>query len=96
MRRWVTVAAPALALLFLDQASKHIVAGAVGYGQAVVVTAFFNLVHVRNYGAVFGILNDPTLGVQVVLFGVLTAVALVAVFFLVRSAGENDTLFFFA
>ncbi|MDR2124571.1 MAG: signal peptidase II [Desulfovibrio sp.] len=90
------VAAPALALFVLDQTSKHIVAGAVGYGKAVVVTVFFNLVHVRNFGAVFGILNDPELGVQVALFGVLTAVALAAVFFLVRSAGENETLLFFA
>jgi signal peptidase II len=92
----MTVAAPALALFVLDQVSKHIVAGAVGYGKAVVVTAFFNLVHVRNYGAVFGILNDPALGVQVALFGVLTAAALLAVFYLVRSAAENDTMFFFA
>jgi signal peptidase II len=96
MRRWLIVAMPALALFVLDQASKHIVAGAVGYGKTVIVTGFFNLVHVRNYGAVFGILNDPALGVQVALFGVLTVVALIAVFFLVRTAGENDTLLFFA
>jgi signal peptidase II len=96
MRRWVITVAPALALFVLDQVSKHIVAGAVGYGKTVVVTSFFNLVHVRNYGAVFGILNDPALGVQVALFSVLTLAALGAVFFLVRSAGENDVLFFFA
>jgi signal peptidase II len=92
----MTVAAPALALFFLDQASKRLAAGAVGYGEVIVVTDFFNLVHVRNYGAVFGFLNDPALGVQVRLFGGLTVAALGAVFFLARSAGKNDVPFLFA
>jgi signal peptidase II len=94
--RWAIVGMPASVLLFLDQASKYFVTCAVGYGEAVVVAGFFNLVHWRNYGAVFGILGDGAPGFQVRLFAGLTVAALAAIFFLARSAGKDDRLFLFA
>ncbi|MDR1945796.1 MAG: signal peptidase II [Desulfovibrio sp.] len=96
MRRFVTVGAPATALFALDQAGKYLASDFVGYGEAIRVTGFFNLVHARNYGAAFGFLDDPSLGIQVWLFGGATLAALVAVFLLARSAEGKDGIFLFA
>lgn len=48
----------ALAILVVDQATKYLVHEYTPYGWSQPVTAFFNLVHVWNYGAAFSFLAD--------------------------------------
>jgi signal peptidase II len=51
---------PALAVILLDQATKCAVTRWIHPHEAIpVVKGFFNLVHVRNRGIAFGLMNDP-------------------------------------
>ncbi|MBN2126451.1 MAG: signal peptidase II [Deltaproteobacteria bacterium] len=51
---------PAVAILFLDQFSKWMVVGSLQIHESVsVIEGFFNLVHIRNRGMAFGLLNRP-------------------------------------
>jgi signal peptidase II len=51
---------PALAVILLDQATKWAVTRWVHPHETIpVVKGFFNLVHVRNRGIAFGLMNDP-------------------------------------
>ncbi|MGL4722829.1 MAG: signal peptidase II [Desulfovibrionaceae bacterium] len=49
-------------LVGVDQYSKYLILKTFSFGEGVsVIPSFFNLVYVRNYGAVFGFLNDPNM-----------------------------------
>lgn len=51
---------PAIAVVALDQISKYIIASTITkYGSFTVIEGFFNLVHVRNLGLAFGLMNRP-------------------------------------
>jgi signal peptidase II len=49
---------PALVVVILDQVSKAIITGALRLHESIpVILGFFNLVHVRNRGMAFGLMN---------------------------------------
>ncbi len=48
----------ALLVLLMDQLTKGWIVSEFYLGQREVITSFFNLVHVRNYGAAFSFLSD--------------------------------------
>ena len=51
---------PALGVILLDQISKQVVVHALDVHETVaVIPGFFDLVHVRNRGMAFGLLNRP-------------------------------------
>jgi len=51
---------PASIIVLLDQASKVLIARTIpAYGTLPVIKGFFNLVHVRNRGIAFGLMNRP-------------------------------------
>ncbi len=80
MRRSVPYLLIVVILLVLDQASKSWVAAKIGLFQTVrVIPGFFNLTHVRNKGAIFGVFNHVR-GNTIALF--LTGLSILA-FFLV-------------
>jgi signal peptidase II len=50
----------ALVVIILDQVSKIVVAGSIKYYQSIpVIDGFLSLVHVRNRGMAFGLMNRP-------------------------------------
>ena len=52
---------PALSVLVLDQISKYLVQVAIPvHGTIPILDGFFDLVHVRNRGFAFGLMNRPT------------------------------------
>jgi signal peptidase II len=68
---------PALAVVLLDQLTKWAVVARLGLYESVsVINGFFGLVHVRNRGMAFGLMNRPDLDFG---FYVLTAASLVAI-----------------
>jgi signal peptidase II len=77
-------------VLILDQATKYLVEKHVRlYETITVVPGFFNLTHVRNRGAAFGILADVP-GIWRSLFFISVAVIAVAVIgYLIRTAKER-------
>ena len=51
---------PALAVILLDQISKYVVLRSIGLHESIpVISGFFNLVHTRNRGMAFGLMNRP-------------------------------------
>lgn len=51
---------PALAVVFLDQMTKTVIVHTIQlHGSITVIRGFFDLVHIRNRGMAFGILNRP-------------------------------------
>lgn len=51
---------PALAIICLDQISKFVVANSLRLHESLtVIPGFFNLVHTRNRGMAFGLMNKP-------------------------------------
>lgn len=71
---------PALAVVLLDQISKWTVIRSLNVHESVpVITGFFNLVHVRNRGMAFGLMNRPGFDFA---FYFLTAAGLGTIFLL--------------
>ncbi len=55
MKRFWTLIIVAIVLVLLDQVTKAAIVDAIPYGDAIkVIDGFFNLAHVRNTGAAFG------------------------------------------
>jgi signal peptidase II len=51
---------PALAVILLDQISKYIVLRTIALHESIpVISGFFSLVHTRNRGMAFGLMNRP-------------------------------------
>lgn len=60
---YALLAFPALAVITLDQASKYLIVRLIPlFGSIPVINGFFNLVHVRNRGMAFGLMNRPDPG----------------------------------
>lgn len=70
----------AVAVIILDQASKLIISGFLGSnGSVTVIEGFFNLVHVRNSGMAFGLMNRPDPGMAPYLLMAVTIIAVVLI-----------------
>ncbi len=79
----------ALLVLLMDQLTKGWVVSEFYLGQREIITSFFNLVHVRNYGAAFSFLSDAG-GWQRWFFAILsTLVSLVIVVWIGRLEREK-------
>lgn len=96
MRRYAIIFGLAAVVLLLDQGSKRMVEQALSLHESVSVTSFFNLVHVRNYGAAFGILNDPSGTWQFWLFLAATLLAVCVLMGIARAASAKETPLFLA
>lgn len=80
----------ACTVYLLDRLSKIWVMGALGdYDQIVVIPNFFNLIHIRNQGAAFGVLSeaDPWVRMTVLVGAALVAVCALA-YFVWQTAGN--------
>lgn len=93
-RRHHLAAWPALAVVLMDQLSKWIVAGNVGlYERIPVVEGFFNLIHIRNRGMAFGLLNRPDTGIWIHLLVVAGMCAVVVLIYWLFTRDEEDVKF---
>lgn len=55
-KRWIAWLVLALLVVVLDQLSKLVVVASFAYGEGLIITSYFNLVHVLNHGAAFSFL----------------------------------------
>jgi signal peptidase II len=55
-KRWLAWLGLALLVIVLDQLTKLMITGSFVYGEGLIITSFFNLVHVLNHGAAFSFL----------------------------------------
>jgi signal peptidase II len=71
----------ALIVIILDQASKIIISRSIGFYESIpVINGIFNLVHVRNRGMAFGIMNRPDSGMALYF---LVAITIIAILFMI-------------
>ena len=94
--RYCIIITQALLVLICDQASKWFVDKHIDFYTQIEVTSFFNLVNVHNYGAAFGIFNDPNGTWQFWLFMGTTLLATGIIYFMARNAREQDKALFVA
>lgn len=86
----------AFVIIILDQASKFIISGSIRFYDSIpVIDGFFNLVHVRNRGMAFGLMNRPDAGIsQYFLIAVtIIAVLLIIIWSFKLKHGERGLLF---
>ena len=87
---------PALAIVLLDQISKMVVVYSLRLHESVpVLTGFFNLVHTRNRGMAFGLMNRPDInfGSYLLMAASFVAIVLLLVwFFKLRDEDKRITL----
>jgi len=68
-------------LIVLDQATKWLIARNVAlYGSLKIIPGFFNITHIRNKGAIFGVFSHPD---KPLVFVLLTVASLIALVFVV-------------
>lgn len=86
----------ALAIVFLDQATKLVIIQTIQYGQAIaIIPGFFDIVFVLNPGAAFGFLSTLSAEVRNPLFILISVVAVVLiVFYHARYLGSNRLVSF--
>jgi len=95
--RYTLIALCAMLVALLDQLTKILVKAAMPINsERVIIDGFFNLVHVENRGAAFGILNRSDIEWQFWLFLLAAVVAAGVVIVLARQAGSQEYLFFTA
>ena len=83
---------PALAIVLLDQISKMVVVHSLRLHESVpVLTGFFNLVHTRNRGMAFGLMNRPDInfGSYFLMAASLVAIVLLLVWFFKLGDGDK-------
>ena len=89
---------PAVAVVFLDQTSKLVVTHTLKrYDSVPVIPGFFDLVHIRNRGMVFGLMNrpDPGIATHLLAWASVVAVALMlGWFFTQKQASARLTIGF--
>ncbi len=77
-RHYLWLILPALGVVFLDQLTKQIILSKIAIYETIpVIQGFFDLVHVRNKGMAFGIMNHAKSNSGMWLLVALSAVAIV-------------------
>ncbi len=91
MKRNAALAATASAVVILDQISKLAVVRTIPLHESIpVIPGFFDLVHIRNRGMAFGILNRPGENLSYFLLIGMTVLAVVVLLCLFRTiTGSN-------
>lgn len=80
--------------VFLDQITKLLVLRTIPLHDGFpVISGLFNLVHVQNYGAAFGFLNDPQTDWQFWFFFVITIFIIGFILNLVKNSNYDKLLF---
>ena len=90
-RNYNLLALPALTIVILDQLSKFLVVCTIQLHETIpVINGFFNLVHIRNRGIAFGLMNRPggNLIFTFLITSTIGAIVLLVLWFL-RLKNEN-------
>ncbi|MBW1999448.1 MAG: signal peptidase II [Deltaproteobacteria bacterium] len=87
---------PASIIVLLDQASKVAISRTIpAYGTLPVIKGFFNLVHVKNRGIAFGLMNRPEGILTTYLLPIATVAVillLIYLYFKIKSEGNKIVL----
>jgi signal peptidase II len=80
-----------LLVIGVDQASKFIISGSIGYYDSIpVIDGIVNLVHVRNRGMAFGLMNRPDAGISFYFLVAVTIIAILLILFWFAKIKHED------
>ncbi len=81
-KRYLFLAAVALPVIILDQATKLLIAGKLAYHESIgVVENFFEIIHARNPGAAFSFLRDSSIRLPfLITVSIVASIAVIAVY----------------
>lgn len=89
MRKWYGWLLVSLAVIVLDQITKHLITDALVFGESRELTSFFNLVLAYNKGAAFSLFASAS-GWQRAFFMTVASVASAVIIYLLRKhAGQS-------
>jgi signal peptidase II len=81
----------ALLVIVLDQASKFLISGSIGYYDSIpIIDGIVNLVHVRNRGMAFGLMNRPDAGISFYFLVAVTIIAILLILFWFAKIKHED------
>lgn len=82
-----------LVLVVIDQISKNWIVRDFEYGQSLdVISNFFNITYVRNYGAAFGMLSQVQASVRDLFFLLMPPCAMAIIFVMLKMAPEQEKI----
>jgi signal peptidase II len=96
MSKYRVAACISILIIVADQATKWIIRSNVALYERIPLLSFFDITHLRNRGAAFGILNDLPETVRMPLFVFILAVAIVVLFLFLRKVEPGDRLLILA
>ena len=92
MERYRTAAITAAVVVILDQLTKWLVVKNVPLYGRVEVLPFFDITHIINRGAAFGIFRDLPESIRIPLFALVLVAAIVVIFIFLKKAGPGNNL----
>ena len=92
MERYRTAAITAAVVVILDQLTKWLVVKHVPLYGRVEVLPFFDITHIINRGAAFGIFRDLPESIRLPLFALVLVAAIVVIFIFLKKAGPGNNL----
>jgi signal peptidase II len=79
-------------LVLLDQAIKWIIQTHLLIHESIHITSFFNITHVRNKGAAFGLFSSAPDGFRELFFAVISLIAIAVVIILFVKTDQRQTM----
>ena len=85
-----------LFVIIADQITKIIIRSHLALFEKIPMLPFLDIVHLRNPGAAFGMLNDLPENMRTPLFAFILIVAFIAILFFLKKAENNDRILIFS
>jgi signal peptidase II len=90
MNKYRLAASVSFAVIVVDQITKWVIRMELPLYTRINVLPFFDITHLRNTGAAFGILRDLPESLRFPLFALVLIIAILAIFIFLRKVAEND------
>lgn len=82
-----------IVVLIIDQMTKNYILKEFEYGESMdVITHYFNITYVRNYGAAFGMLANIQASVRDMFFLLMPPFAMTIILAMLKMSGTHETL----
>ena len=90
MNKFKTAIFISLFVVVLDQLTKWIIRSSVHLHENIPLLPFFDITHLRNTGAAFGILKGLPESMRIPLFAIVLVVAIVVISLFLKKIADND------
>lgn len=89
----ILLAVMSLVIIFVDQLTKELILKNFEYGESSgVISGFFNITYVRNYGAAFGMLSKVESSLRDSFFLLMPPCAMGVILFMLKMAGDHEKI----